>query len=528
MSGSAQSLVDMLSDIKQYINPIVIIPSHGIIEEKLFELNIKFYVVPFPFGARMIDDAITKTEEELNYKDDYEVALKLLPIIESEKIQIIHSNSSVINAGAIAAIISNKPHVWHIRELLEEDFSQVFINEEIKKELLKNADAIISISNCVAQKYHDKYGIDTIMIHNGFNVERFIQPLEKENDERKNNTFLIAGRIYEGKGQEDVINAVDYLVNEQKESVQLIIAGGGDAKYVWCLKKYIEKKGLAKHIHIYPFQKDLSIFRRQCGYSITASRCEALGRVTIEAMLAGNIVIGANTGGTAEIIGTGQKRGFLYQQGDYLDLAKVMLSAIRLSNEEKMIIKNNAQKYVIEELNVHKYALKICGIYKSVLCEKRNKQKTNNELLEKLEEKYKNIGDESIAPQETNTMQGKFWRLFLRSDQWLHIRQTGHNVGEILLKGNINSVAIYGMGYLGRSLYDELEASGIFINYVIDRQPDEINKIFAVKDPEGELEVVDAIIVTVVEGEDVIINTLRNKCDYRIIGLSELLNAYEM
>lgn len=34
---------------------------------------------------------------------------------------------------------------------------------------------------------------------------------------------------------------------------------------------------------------------------------EALGRSTIEAMLAGNIVIGADTGGTKELIGLEEK-----------------------------------------------------------------------------------------------------------------------------------------------------------------------------------------------------------------------------
>ena len=38
------------------------------------------------------------------------------------------------------------------------------------------------------------------------------------------------------------------------------------------------------------------LFRKKVSYSITGSKMEALGRSTIEAMLAGNIVIGADTG----------------------------------------------------------------------------------------------------------------------------------------------------------------------------------------------------------------------------------------
>jgi glycosyltransferase involved in cell wall biosynthesis len=39
-------------------------------------------------------------------------------IIEKESIDIVHSNTSVIFEGAIAAKIKNIPHVWHIHEFL--------------------------------------------------------------------------------------------------------------------------------------------------------------------------------------------------------------------------------------------------------------------------------------------------------------------------------------------------------------------------------------------------------------------------
>lgn len=526
LGGSAQSLIDMLVVIKQFIEPIVIIPTHGLIEDKLLKYNIKYYIVSFSYGAKKTNGDITKSEDTLNYRDDYEAALNLLPIIERENIQIIHTNTSVTNIGAIAAAIANKAHIWHIRELLEEHFAHRFFNEDIKKELLKSADAIISISDCVSQKYWDKYGIDTIMVYDGLNIERFVLPIKNEN-KKVVNTFLIVGEINDGKGQADAVKAVDYIVKEEKENVQLILVGNGDKKYIWCLKKYIEKKGLTNHIHIYPFQKDLTKYRRQSEFAITTSKYEALGRTTIEAMLAGNIAIGANTGGTAEIIGTDQKRGFLYQQGDYLDLAKMMLAVIHLSDNAKNEIRKNAQVYVTDEFNVQKYVLKILEIYQSVLNSKVFKLNTNIELSRKLEEMYQNMLNERTVLDKSNLEQ-KFWSMFLQSNQWLHIRQMGHSIGEILLKDDINTVAIYGMGYLGRSLYDELELDGINIKYVMDKQADDIGEIITVRTLDDALEKVDAIIVTVIEGEDIIIDTLKKKCDFKIIGLSELLNIYEV
>ena len=89
LGGAAQSLVDMLKRLKEYINVIVIIPENGVIEEILKELNIMYYIVPFVRGYGKIGKH-SKENIEQNYVDNYEAALKLIPIIEKEKINLIH------------------------------------------------------------------------------------------------------------------------------------------------------------------------------------------------------------------------------------------------------------------------------------------------------------------------------------------------------------------------------------------------------------------------------------------------------
>ena len=45
--GAAQSLLDMLTVGRKRICAVVIIPSEGSIEERLQQMNIDYYVVPF-------------------------------------------------------------------------------------------------------------------------------------------------------------------------------------------------------------------------------------------------------------------------------------------------------------------------------------------------------------------------------------------------------------------------------------------------------------------------------------------------
>jgi len=53
---------------------------------------------------------------------------------------------------------------------------------------------------------------------------------------------------------------------------------------------------------------------------VVCSRDEAFGRVTVEAMKAGKPVIGARSGGTAELIREGEN-GLLYTPGEVAELA---------------------------------------------------------------------------------------------------------------------------------------------------------------------------------------------------------------
>ena len=71
MGGAEQSLVDMLKGMKQKeIMPIVIIPRHGIIEMRLRELDIKYYVIDFTNGYGKIGTC-TPEDEENNFYDNF-------------------------------------------------------------------------------------------------------------------------------------------------------------------------------------------------------------------------------------------------------------------------------------------------------------------------------------------------------------------------------------------------------------------------------------------------------------------------
>ena len=363
MGGATQSLIDTLVKMKDKATCIVAIREKNQIVEYLEGLDIKYYVLPFSCDYGLIDTC-TKQRADQSFVENFEIATQLVSIIREEQISLVHINSSTSSMGAMAALLAGIPYIWHIREFLREDFNSDFYDTEIKKELFIRAKKLISISDCVKDKYQERYGLQTIRLYNGLDIKRFKRKVEKR---KYNHKFLLAGVVSEGKGQWDAVRAVEALVKQGYSDVELFIVGDGDENLRWMIEKYVTMKNLNHNIHLVSFRKDLSEYRRKVSYSITSSKMEALGRTTIEAMLAGNIVIGANTGGTKEIIGEEQERGYLYQQGDYANLACVMQKAMEDSDDKKDQMLRTAQQYAESNFNSEQYCDKLYQVYESAV-----------------------------------------------------------------------------------------------------------------------------------------------------------------
>lgn len=524
LGGAAQSFLDMLTAIKNKVDPVVIIPSDGMIEECLMQMQIVYYIIPFETDYRPIG-LHSKQENTANFFKSYHAALQIREIIKQEKVQLVHTNSSVSNVGAIAAIMERIPHIWHIREFLEEDFDSEFVDKELKKELFDCADGMISISECIQAAYKQKYNADSRCIYNGVDSGRF---LVSGLSDRAGNHFLLAGNLIPSKGQMEAVKAVNRLVKQGIEVHLYIVGAAGNDLYRWLLKKYVRECGLESYVHIMGFQKDLSKLRQKCGYAIISSRMEALGRVTIEAMLAGCVVIGADTGGTAEVIGSDGSRGYLYKQGSEDDLARVMCDAMEQKEKNKMIRKT-AQAYALEMFGLQKYGEKIIGVYDNILKSKEDSKTDDKErLLKKICRQYESIDGVDISARffiGANT--DKSLMLKETVQRWLRLKVEGKSLANVLIQRHIHSAAVYGMGYLGCCLYDELENNKITISYVMDRKLNNADAILKVVRMEEQFPETDAVIITVLGDCSSLQKTLTLKCNCQVLLLNELLDCCE-
>lgn len=110
--------------------------------------------------------------------------------------------------------------------------------------------------------------------------------------------------------------------------------------------------------------------------------------------------------------------------------------------------------------------------------------------------------------------------------QWMKIKQMGKSVENFLLYNNYKTIAIYGMGYLGKSLYVELNDSEINIAYIIDKNKKNIDVDVDVYGPEDILPKVDLVIVTSIAFMDEIVDDISGKVS-NIVSLEDMLYGME-
>ena len=273
----------------------------------------------------------------------------LVGLIDSLKIEAVYSNTGVIDIGYQIARKLEVPHIWHIREFGKEDFNLIpLITSSKRQRELTDSKEVIFVSKALKNAYDRKYGLkNSRVIYNGININnRFGNYCSQAPDGHFN--VLIAGQLSPGKGQDQAIECVDYINRKYltNQEVHLYIAGSGDKTY---LKSSLDSVVYKDRIHFLGQVDEMDALRDTIQVAMVCSSAEAFGRVTIESFAHGIPVIGANCGGTAELVQNGVN-GFLYEYGDIQDAADKLLKIIESSDLRNKLSDNavrSAHKYSI-------------------------------------------------------------------------------------------------------------------------------------------------------------------------------------
>jgi hypothetical protein len=113
--------------------------------------------------------------------------------------------------------------------------------------------------------------------------------------------------------------------------------------------------------------------------------------------------------------------------------------------------------------------------------------------------------------------------LFLMMNQWVKIKQQGKNLSSYFERNGYRIIAIYGMGFAGETLVEELKDTEVQVAFGIDQNADTVYADVETVTIDQEWEVVDAIVVTAITYFDEIKEKLSAKTDCPIISLEDIL-----
>ena len=365
--GATLSMYNIIDEmLRRRIEVAVVLANTRNLENKIAEGKIKFIVAPL-YGMRMdLNRKTPMTQMKFFVKSICNSIhkRKIEKVLKSENIDIIHINGLDSGIGAEIAQKLKIPYVWHIRQFMEADLGKNLFRERSIYRVVSRASSVIATSKDVQTKFEPLLGRKMDLVYNGVPVEKYkLEDIPRF--ETPITRILLAGRISIQKGQMDAIKAVELLIQRGIDNVLLTLVGQGETKeYLEYVKSYVKKHGLEQRVCILEHLDDLRELRRQCDIGLTCSKKEAFGRVTVENMLAKMLVIGANTGGTMEIINDGYN-GLLYEEGSPESLAERI--------EYVMLHKDNVQQMIeqgfacaIEDYSINRVVMQILTLYKSI------------------------------------------------------------------------------------------------------------------------------------------------------------------
>lgn len=381
MGGANHSMVELVRGLRNLGNNVsVVVLYRGCpIDKKLREMGVGTYPCFFGWWQQPQNwpYVLKVAFRFLHWLQRFSV-MRISGYVKKHHIDIIHSNTSVIDIGAQVAARTGCKHVWHFREYGEADYCLEYMYGKDKSldYAYKNSDMIIFISNALCESF--KQFVDNRkarIIYDGIvskemeKVER-LQPALKTREKGHVFTFLVTGNISPGKNQKLVVEAVRVLTNQMgidSHGFQVYFAGATTSlaeskRYMQEIRSAISRYNLS-NLSFTGYVEDMARLRDKVDAEIIPSKSEAYGRVTLEAMLSHNLVIASDSGANPELIGE-DEYGLLFRNNDANDLAVKMLQAMDHDNTERM---ERAYEYVKKVHRQKDSYRKVQDVYESIL-----------------------------------------------------------------------------------------------------------------------------------------------------------------
>jgi glycosyltransferase involved in cell wall biosynthesis len=368
--GVSKMLLEVLKRLpREKYKPIVILPNPGPLENVLSQMQVEYHVFPISVIRRGSVKGIALVNFLLSILPN---TIRLMNFIVRKKIDLVHTFATVILTGSFAAKLVGIPHIWHVHEIISEEFPALW--RFYRRLIIGLSIRVICISNVTARQFPDRFKVR--IIPDGINLEPFAAKTSQGNispwGTKKVGTIDIGmiGRVSPRKGQSYLLDAYNVLLHRQKDNPsRLLIIGdtfSGYEYYLQDLKAKVKEFGLKDKVIFTGFIEDVTSVYPFLDIVVVPSLLpEGFGLVVLEAMASHLPVIATSHGGPLEII-ENDISGMLVTNNNINELANAMAYLIAHPEERKRLGDGGHQR-VKQVFNIEKTNELIYQTYRDIL-----------------------------------------------------------------------------------------------------------------------------------------------------------------
>jgi len=327
-AGAEKWLLQMLTAVdRREFEPLVAIPEEGgPLGERITAMGVRSTVCP---NVWAIDDPRDPAHLDRFARDLRERVAHLARVIETERIDVVVTNTAVVVEGALAAAQTRRPHVWRVHELLGIDPCLVPLVDpgtwyRIVGELSDHVSVV-----CEALRTHWERLMGSASVHvlrNGLEDE-VPPPADRESLGLGSATPMVAfvGTLSETKGVTVLPQVLEQVRRSVPGTVCLVMGtdGGAGAE----LERGIQARGLNDAFRVLGFRPDARSLMACSDVVVLPSRVDAFPYVALEAMACSRPLVATRSGGASEIVVHGETG--LLTGSDPSEIAEAVSSVLR-------------------------------------------------------------------------------------------------------------------------------------------------------------------------------------------------------
>lgn len=261
----------------------------------------------------------------------------LAAVIRRHRVALVHSNTSVVLGGALAAASTRTPHVWHVREI----YTRFGAAWPLYRRVLSTAAALPCVSRATAAQFGGAGQVH--LVPDGLAVSAWRAPRGPARRalgvDPERPAIAVLGRISDWKGQDVLIRA---LAEPPLRALGVVglLAGDpwpGAEDRLFDVLRLADTLGVRDRVRILGFRADLeNVLGAAEVVAVPSTAPDPLPGAAIEAAAAGCAVLASAHGGLPEIIRE-RETGRLVAPGDPVALAQAARELIEDPDERERL-----------------------------------------------------------------------------------------------------------------------------------------------------------------------------------------------